>query len=760
MSAVDNVQPVAPENEILEPPAELRELQGWVMWRSEKDPNNPNGKPLKVPYYAKGGKRHGKQGSVSDRGNLTSFAAAKHAASMRGFDGVGLALMPEFGITALDFDNCVDADGKLPPEITEIASQTYAEFSPSGKGIRAFVRGVYGNNKSPTVGNEYGFETFSSTGFVTFTGNAMPYTEFLDLENTVADLDGIVAPMCEARFKGSRNNTFDPDDFMAGREPKLGLTLRQMEDLVNALDPDMGREDWIKVGMALGHETEGDDTGFDIWNEWSSKGSKYPSEEALRTQWDSFERRKAVGQRQVTMATVIKMAKEATGFIHHASPTAPAGPVPASGDRASIIKVPDPFPGVMSSMVEAALATAPKPQKSLTTLAALIGMAGGCNGHYQMPSGLRPNLYGLGVAPTGSGKDHALKVAKAVADASGGKLFGEAGSGQGLEDNLESYTGTLAVIDEIAHELAATGNPNAPSHLRAAEGMYLKLFSESAGNHQTRLLAGKSSKTIAHPCLSMIGFATPEGLGMALGEGSITSGLMGRMLMAEASTCVPSRRIKDVFTLPEDVKRAAPLIARAPAFAFGNEAETSIAIGLTPEAEAKLDGVLAQFDKATETAASEGERALLARSYEKVERICAVLAIWETPKSPVVTLEMVNWASSFVNASDTAMLHFVRRYMHGGPVQANAARIVEVMEKVLRGGFATDRPSENAAINAGYVPRSFVLRLCKSMDKKDLTLAIDHLVEQGNVVATVYKSAESKRTGIAVLTFPSEEVDD
>jgi KaiC/GvpD/RAD55 family RecA-like ATPase len=310
-----NVQPIAPENQTIEAPAELRGLQGWLIWRFEQDPDNPKGKPLKVPYYAKGGKRHGKQGSVSDRGNLTSFAAARHASSMRGFDGVGLALMPEFGITALDFDNCVDADGRLPDEVTAIASQTYAEFSPSGKGIRAFVRGSYGNNKSPTVGNEYGFETFSSTGFVTFTGHAMPYTDILDLENTIADLDHLVAPLCEARFKGRRDNAFDPDDFMAGREPKIGLTPQQMEDVVNALDADMGREDWVKVGMALHHECSGDDTGFDIWNEWSSNGSKYPSEESLRTQWDSFERRKGIGQRQVTMASVLRMAKEAGASV-------------------------------------------------------------------------------------------------------------------------------------------------------------------------------------------------------------------------------------------------------------------------------------------------------------------------------------------------------------------------------------------------------------------------------------------------------------
>lgn len=317
MSAVGNEQPIAPRLA----PTELRELQGWLIWRFEPDPENPNGKPLKVPYYANGGKRYGKQGSIEDRGRMTTFALARDAAVKRGFEGVGLALMPEFGITALDFDNCVDADGRLPPEVTEIASQTYAEYSPSGKGIRAFVRGSYGNNKSPTEGNPYGFEIFSSKGFVTFTGHAMPYTDILGLEDTIADLDSIVAPICAERFKNASNNVADPDDFMAGREPKIGLSPTQSEELLSVLDADMPREDWIKVGMALHHEYEGGDDGFYIWHDWSANGEKYPSEEALRTQWDSFERRKGLGQRQVTMASVIKMAREAGMQSEGAWPT-------------------------------------------------------------------------------------------------------------------------------------------------------------------------------------------------------------------------------------------------------------------------------------------------------------------------------------------------------------------------------------------------------------------------------------------------------
>lgn len=307
---MDNVQPIAPQNLTVEAPAELRGLQGWLIWRLEPDPNKPNGKPLKVPYYVDGGKRHGKQGGIEDRGRMTTFAAARDAAARRGFTGVGLAMMPEFGITALDFDNCVDAQGNLPPIVRDIASQTYAEYSPSGKGIRAFVRGSYGNHKSPTEGNDYGFEVFTSTGFVTFTGNAMPYTDILGLEDTVADLDHIVAPLCASRFRPTSPRVPDPDDFMIGREPRVGLSATQMEELLAVLDPDMYRDDWIKVGMALHHECEGDDTGFEIWNDWSENGAKYPGEESLRTQWDSFERRKGVGQRQVTMASVMRMAKE------------------------------------------------------------------------------------------------------------------------------------------------------------------------------------------------------------------------------------------------------------------------------------------------------------------------------------------------------------------------------------------------------------------------------------------------------------------
>lgn len=304
---MSNIRAIAPELQAVRVPEPLRAVPGWVCWRYEHFTGEA--KPRKIPYWADGTRRHGTQGGPQDRDRLTTFVAAKDAAIRAGYDGVGFAPLADFGYVFLDFDACVDVHGNMPKEVEDIVNRTYSEYSPSGKGIRAVLKGDLGNHKSHATPDQYGFETFSSTGFVTFTGNILPGCELLGYEDHIADVDENTKALCERRFGATSGPTIDPDDFMAGREPKLGLTVAKMEEILSYLDPNMGREPWLRVGMALNHETEGDDTGFELWDEWSSGGETYPGTEALRYQWESF--KPAPGKRQVTMATVIKMAKEA-----------------------------------------------------------------------------------------------------------------------------------------------------------------------------------------------------------------------------------------------------------------------------------------------------------------------------------------------------------------------------------------------------------------------------------------------------------------
>ena len=306
---MENVQRITPFLRDIVAPAPLRDMPFWLCWRLE--PFTGEAKPRKVPYYPSGERRHGVQGSPNDVAKLTTFAVARDEAMKRGMEGVGFAHTTGAGVVTLDFDNCV-TDGKVRQDVFELVNMTYAEFSPSGNGIHAIFFGdpeILKNHKVGTQGDDFAVEAFSSAGFTTFTGRILDHVDVLGYEDKVAPLPALVAEACQKRFGARSQTTFDPDDFMAGREPRLGFTVSKMQDLLAVLDPSMGREPWLRIGMALHHETEGDDTGFDLWDEWSSDGDTYPSTEALRSQWDGF--KGGAGKKLTTMRSVLKMAKEA-----------------------------------------------------------------------------------------------------------------------------------------------------------------------------------------------------------------------------------------------------------------------------------------------------------------------------------------------------------------------------------------------------------------------------------------------------------------
>lgn len=287
-------------------PAELRTLPAWVMWRLEY--HEGEDKPRKVPFYANGQRRHGKQGTPDDRQQLVTFDAARAAAARRGMDGVGIALMPEWGLAALDFDRCVLPSGDLHPEVAAIAAQSYAEWSPSGNGVRVLFRGNLLNRKS--FDEAFGFETFSTKGFVTFTGNRLDACDVLGNQDTVAEVTDEVLALFARRFKPREDA-----EAVGHTDDVVGLTPAEIERALTALDPDAPHDEWLHVGMALHHETRGE--GFDLWNDWSERGAKYPGRDVLRHRWDSFGRYDGPA---VTGRTLVMLANDKGAAIGPAAP--------------------------------------------------------------------------------------------------------------------------------------------------------------------------------------------------------------------------------------------------------------------------------------------------------------------------------------------------------------------------------------------------------------------------------------------------------
>lgn len=295
---------MAKKFEHLQAPDALRELKGWLVWRWVRRPNRP--KALKMPYYVSGSVRKNIHGSAEDRALLVTFEEAKRAADLHDFAGVGFALMPEFGITALDFDNCVK-DGVIDPRVEQLTIGTYAELSPSGTGVRAFMRGESPDSKDSTpADNSFGFETFHGKGFVTFTGDVTDTTRLTGDENTVAPLTDAVRAFCATRFK--RLERVRAECVGAGK-PTFGMSPEQITDLLNKLPDDLTYDEWRNVGMAVHHETEGD--GFDIWDEWSSRSPKYTSSAYGMERWVSFGRNTSA--EYTTMGSVLLMIRESGG---------------------------------------------------------------------------------------------------------------------------------------------------------------------------------------------------------------------------------------------------------------------------------------------------------------------------------------------------------------------------------------------------------------------------------------------------------------
>ncbi len=94
-------------------------------------------------------------------------------------------------------------------------------------------------------------------------------------------------------------------------EPGDGRKLPELRSALATIDPDCGYKDWLDIGMAIHHETDGGSDGFELWDEWSRgdlsaehKGDKYPAQNpaGMFYKWNSF-----TGS-GITGKTIFKMA--------------------------------------------------------------------------------------------------------------------------------------------------------------------------------------------------------------------------------------------------------------------------------------------------------------------------------------------------------------------------------------------------------------------------------------------------------------------
>lgn len=95
--------------------------------------------------------------------------------------------------------------------------------------------------------------------------------------------------------------------------PVPNLTLEGVREALNTIDPDCGYYVWYEIAAALRHQFTDEDEAreaYEMFDEWSSTGSKYRGEKDTYAKWRSL-RPYAKGRAPVTIRTLFKHAMDA-----------------------------------------------------------------------------------------------------------------------------------------------------------------------------------------------------------------------------------------------------------------------------------------------------------------------------------------------------------------------------------------------------------------------------------------------------------------
>jgi hypothetical protein len=143
-------------------PQEFKGLVQWVLWRS----GERKGKLTKIPFDP-----WGRPASSTDRQTWGAFSTVVEAYQKGGYDGIGFVLTPPY--VGFDADHCILEDGGIQPQAERIIKllASYAERSPSGKGIHVIAKG-----KIPQGRKKGAFEMYQIGRYFTMTGDHLPGT--------------------------------------------------------------------------------------------------------------------------------------------------------------------------------------------------------------------------------------------------------------------------------------------------------------------------------------------------------------------------------------------------------------------------------------------------------------------------------------------------------------------------------------------------------------------------------------------------------
>ena len=483
-----------------------------------------------------------------------------------------------------------------------------------------------------------------------------------------------------------------PDTYRASVSGSyMDVTIADVNTILSFVSPDCGYDMWITCGMAIHQTLSGD--GFDVWNDWSKNGSKYPGIHQLERHWHSFGK----SSNPVTFGTLKHFAED-NGYVESVTFTPDessfddeSNPLDISGID---LKRPPGFVGQLTQWINNQCLY---PRESMAVAAALsaVGCIAGLR-NTDDKDGFSTNLFSFCVASSSTGKEAIQQAFAECLRAAGvsGAVHGGIKSEQEIIRNLVRHQAAYYAIDELGLVLrkikSATARGGA-AYLEGVIGLVMSAYSKANGfmlvsgdvkddlrkELQSELAAvmkmidegrdkgGKQlrrSEQIKHaldnidsglerPFLSIIGWTTPVTFNDLVDFEQATNGFISRALIFEDQDSNPKRKEKfKRQPLPIGIQATLANLYSPGSTEKPDRVEyygDKTRITSTDEALNALDDVYHAFWKMAEDArGTTGLEAIPRRGYELAAKISLILAIPER----VRTVEHVRWAYALAKA--------------------------------------------------------------------------------------------------------------
>lgn len=545
------------------------------------------------------------------------------------------------------------------------------------------------------------------------------------------------------------------------------------EDIMEMLDhlnPSMGYDEWIAVGMALHKEG----MPLSMWDDWSARGHNYKNTADVNKHWRSFDKngdrtigtivelamlngwkptprdqrrvvdeskikavdpyiekvRSSVQKKPESIKKPLKIDEElsAEDTVREVSPKLNGNHAKIEPAKDSLIFSFDPMqlPGAIGETVRWITKYAIYEQPELALMNA-IAFAGAVFGRkYESPIRTRTNIYMVGIADTGAGKDHSRKMIHELAAYSkldtmigGNSVRSDTGMLRGLMTNSSQ----LLMLDEFGLLMQALSDPKSPHHIRMVSKALMSLYSDSNSVYHHGDYADPKARPIKimNPNLCAYGTTTLASYVPALRKSAIESGELNRFIVIPSMKAIKARRQPKV-KMDEELREWWEQFAPGVNSTIGNLVNSAQIMPAPMEVSwGECDDL--QFALLEEQTAictgSDPLRYLWSRLYENTIKIAMIFAIARDPLAPVMVKTDFDFAYSMVTFSIKYMSSLAKDSMSDSPHESNSIEL----ERIIRS-------SGEDGIGRWELQRA--LRKHKRKDLDDMVLT---LVESGLITA-------------------------